>query len=117
LDTGAAKSVIGLAKAHAYCREYRIPFDHTTSTSRFIFGDPECASLGKLNIVVPYPDMDLKICVDIVHPSVPLLFGIDILDKLNVLLVENMLHSVLAGWTLPLVRQQEHLYLVRVIAG
>jgi hypothetical protein len=113
LDTGAAKSVIGLAQAHAYCREYRIPFEPTTSTSRFIFGDQECASLGKLNILVPCPDMDLKICVDIVHPSVPLLFGIDILDKhkLNVLSVENKLHSVLAGWTLPLVRQQGHLYL------
>ena len=113
MDTGAAKSVIGLSQAHAYCREYRIPFAPTTSTSRFIFGDQECASLGKLNILVPCPGTDLKVCVDIVQPSVPLLLGIDTLDKhkLNVLSVENELHSVVFGWTLPLIRQQGHLYL------
>jgi hypothetical protein len=62
---------------------------------------------------VPCPDMDLQICADIVHPSVPLLFGFDILDKqkLNVLSVANKIHSAIAGWTLPLVRQQGHLYL------
>ena len=62
---------------------------------------------------MPCPGTDLKVCVDIVQPSVPLLLGIDTLDKhkLNVLSVENELHSVVFGWTLPLVRQQGHLYL------
>ena len=62
---------------------------------------------------MPCPGTDLKVCVDIVQPSVPLLLGIDTLDKhkLNVLSVENELHSVVFGWTLPLIRQQGHLYL------
>jgi hypothetical protein len=100
LDTGTENSIIGLAQARAYCREYRIPFEPTTSASRFILGDQECASLGQLNILLPRPDMDLKFCVDIVCPSVPLLFGIEIwTQKLNLLSVENKLHSVIAGWT------------------
>jgi hypothetical protein len=107
-DFGALMAVIGLYQALAHCCEYRIQFEPNNSPTIFIFGDQECSSFGKLNILVPCPDMGLKISAIIVHPSVPLLLGTDKMNKheMNVLSVKYKLRSVHAGWLLPYVRQQ-----------
>jgi hypothetical protein len=52
--------------------------------------------------------------VDVVEPDIPLLIGLDTLDKhgLQFLSVSNKLQSVKAGWVLPVVRKRGHAYII-----
>jgi hypothetical protein len=54
-----------------------------TSTSLFKFGNALTESKGKImiQIPVPGPEKHIKILVDVVDMDIPLLLGLDFLDK------------------------------------
>lgn len=113
LDTGAQRTVIGLRQAKAYCREHKVEFRPRNAGARFVFGDRACPSLGEIYIIIPTPTGLKQIRAHVVGADVPLLIGVNTLDKYgwNVLTVENALHSVKEGWHLPIQRQDGHVFL------
>lgn len=71
--------------------------------------------MGMLAIRVPVPDGSMMLLnVDVVPVNVPLLIGLDILDKFKLIVntVDNTLGSRLAGWSIPLERKIGHIYLL-----
>jgi hypothetical protein len=119
LDTGAQKSVIGNIQAESYCRENNTRFNleppALSSPSLFKFGSSLVQSMGMIRISTPIPGPHnfIELCVDVVNVDIPLLLGLDFLDKhqLNPLNVQNQLWCVTEKWTLPIVRKNDHLYL------
>lgn len=83
------------------------------SNTRFRFGDGTHSSLGKMNIRMPAPHGNyVHIDVDVVIPDVPLLIGIDVLDREQLVAdnVVNLLKSRLYGWEIPITRKNGHMY-------
>jgi hypothetical protein len=113
LDTGAQMTVIGMEQAKGYCKESGKMFSLLPSRSRFKFGASSERSLGKISIEIPTPGSPIHINCDVVKSDVPLLIGLDILDKygLNVLSVEGLLQSTTEHWTIPMQRLWGHIYL------
>ena len=67
-----------------------------------------------MQIRIPTPeDAFLHFYVDVVPPNVPLLLGIDVLDRFQLVAenVRNVLENRKQGWTLPIQRKHGHLYL------
>lgn len=113
LDTGAQKSVFGSKQASAYLKLARTDFSPKPSRYAFRFGDGFYKSLGTISVLVPTPNGKcLEMCIDVVEANVPMLVGLDILDKENLLAdnTSNMLVHRRKGWKMPLVRKNGHLY-------
>lgn len=82
--TGAQKSVIGVNQAKAYCRESNVRMKLKQSHSRFKFGDGDYRYFGRLDVRIPTPDGSyLPLSVDVANADVPLLIGLDVLDRLK----------------------------------
>jgi len=66
-----------------------------------------------MNIILPTPSGFSTIRTDIIPQDIPLLIGLDSLDKIkwNFLTVENSLQSVPEGWNIPLSRKLGHIYM------
>jgi hypothetical protein len=115
LDTGAEKSVVGIEQARAYASNSGIPFvmETISGARRFRFGKDEAVAQVSFIFIVPTPNGPLRVRADVVTTPIPLLIGLDVLDKykLNVLTVENQLTSVSHGWKIPLERRNGHVYL------
>jgi hypothetical protein len=113
LDTGAEKSVIGKAEAISYCQENGVPFHLKPSSCRFKFGSRSEPAVGRIGIRIPTPGKPLEFQCDVVESDVPLLIGLDTLDKygLNVMSVEGILQSTTEKWHMPMQRQKGHIYL------
>jgi hypothetical protein len=63
---------------------------------------------------IPTPNESfMLLAVDVVDADMPFLVGLDILDlfQLNVDTVQNQLRAPKAGWSIPLVRKNGHIYL------
>jgi hypothetical protein len=114
IDTGAQRTVIGRQQALAYSRRCGSALQLTPSPSIFVFADQGCKSLGTIKISIPTPQGGLYLDVDVVEPDIPLLIGLDTLDKhgLQFLSVSNKLQSVKAGWILPVIRNRGHAYIM-----
>lgn len=122
LDIGAQRSVIGEKQAKAYCRAAGRKYNLSRSHYSFMFGGGLYASLGSMEMRIPTPDgAFLALSVDVVRAKVPMLLGIDVLDRERLLAdnVENVvLHSRLYGWKMPVVSRGAgrglggHMYLV-----
>ena len=85
----------------------------------FRFGDAiPRKSLGVLTIIMPTPDgnIEVPVPVDVVDAEVPLLLGMDVLDRhrLQLLTVSNCLEQVGlngdASWRIPVTRVGGHAY-------
>lgn len=86
VDTGAQRTVIGKQQAYAYLKwaglQRRLEQDKTPEVYRF--GGSRHASIGTLTIRIPLADdYFLELTVDVVDVNVPLLFGLDTLDKFH----------------------------------
>lgn len=119
-DIGAQRTVIGERQAKAYCRETSkkslSPSDYS-----FMFGDGLHLSLGSIEVRIPTPDGTfIAIEIDVVSADVPLLLGIDVLDREKLVAdnVDNVIHSRRFGWKIPVIRRgagarkSGHMYLV-----
>jgi hypothetical protein len=113
LDTGAQKSVSGLAQDHAYCKTYNLEMHLTEGNGKFIFGDTVCRSLGRCRLLVPTPDGDKTVDAHVVEGNIPFLIGLDTIDVhgWNVLTVENQIHSKREWWHTPLEQKLGHIFL------
>jgi hypothetical protein len=79
-----------------------------SSSSTFVFTDQRCRSFGVLTVLLDTPDSTLRLDVDVVLSDIPLLLGLDILDKygLQFLNTENVLEAVEEGCKLPVIRKR-----------
>ena len=114
LDTGAQRTVIGLRQAKAYCRYTGTKFRLVSSKNRYRFGNDRQSSLGSLTIQIPFLDSHATIeRVDVVNSDVPLLIGLDLLDKYGIFIntITNRLHCPQLQLQTPLVRKNGHVYL------
>ncbi len=114
VDTVAKQSLIGERQAKAYCKRQKFNSKLETSTTRFRFGDGSYPSLGSMEIGISIPNGSfLKIELDIVSSDVPLLLGLDVLDRESIVAnnVTNEIQSPLSGWSMPLERKFGNLYL------
>lgn len=83
------------------------------SRSSFRFGDGTHRSLGMISIRIPTPNAgNIHVDVDVVNPDVPLLIGLDLLDREQLIpnTVDNVLESRIFGWKIPITRKNGHLY-------
>lgn len=100
-DIGAQRTVIGKKQAKAYCREAGVALKMRQSGYAFRFGYGLYATLGTIEVRIPMPDGSfLAMKVDVVDADVPLLLGIDTLDREKLVAdnVRNTLDSRRFGW-------------------
>jgi transposase InsO family protein len=117
LDSGASRSVIGFPEARRYCRAARKELDLVRTRRTFSFGSHISVSRGSMTIRISTPGGVLEFNVDVVDEDIPLLIGVDVLDRfrLQILTVSNELECVglgsRPGWRLPLERTNGHVLL------
>lgn len=108
LDTGAATSVCGLAQAKAYARFAGFRFRSSESQKAFRFGAVRSTSMGNIVVRMPIPGHSyVEICVDVVGPNIPLLIGLEALDRfrLHANNIQNLLVHDKRGLGIPLTRK------------
>jgi hypothetical protein len=122
-DCGAQRSVVGLAQANAYAPRSGQKLDLHARSFRFKFANAVFPSSGTIQYLLPTPEGYIPITLDIVDGEVPLLVGLDVLDRHR--LVPNNVDDVLERrtarktgtdvsnvvWRMPLVRRNGHLYI------
>jgi len=114
LDTGAQKSVVGKKQAAAYAALMKVRLETKASNFAFKFGDGCYKSLGTIPVRIPKPNNGyIEVRIDIVDADIPMIIGLDILDKETLLAdnTENLLIHKKEGWKMPLSRKAGHLYL------
>lgn len=112
-DTGAQKSVCGLAQAKAYCRARRRPFKLLPSPYSYKFGDGVRTSMGMLQVRLHIQQgFFLSFWIDVVDADIPLLLGLDLLDEHKLVAdnVDNVLISKVGGWRVPITDAHGHLF-------
>jgi hypothetical protein len=103
-----------LTQARGYCKFLGIPFALSINERVFVFGVDKWNSLGIRHMRLPAPNNSLIMLeVDVVLTNVPMLLGLDVLDKFGLCAdtVHIVLHCTAEYWTLPLVRKLGHVYL------
>lgn len=96
-------SVTGKLQAKAYCKQAGVHYNPKKSNTTFRFGDGSFKSLEKIPIRIPTPNNSyISIGMDIVGAEIPMLIGIDVLDKerLNADNVNNQLIQADDRWRL-----------------
>lgn len=115
LDTGAQRTRIGREQARAYAKYLgHKQLKLIPSRAKFKFGTDGQQSLGKIPIRVPVEDGSLMmIMAEVVPIDVPFLLGLDILDKLKLVVdnVDMVLDCRVNNQRLPIVRKHGHLYI------
>jgi hypothetical protein len=81
LDTGAARTVIGEQQARCLYRALGRKLRCKLSSQRFRFGDKVVSSLGQIRIRLPVSTAFIDLTADIVPLQVPLLLGLDVMEK------------------------------------
>eukprot|EP00171_Calliarthron_tuberculosum_P001155 IDg1155t1 len=93
IDTGAQKSVVGRMQAESYYRWLGLPLLMMKSTNMvYKFGTYREPSIGTAKFKIPYADdREIVVELDVVNLNVPLLIGLDVLDKYKLFVdtVEN----------------------------
>ena len=114
LDIGATRTVIGISQAKAYYKTARIPFKVKRGNTIFKFGNSFHKSYGIVEIRIPIPsNFYLPILSDVVNADIPLLIGLDFLDKAKIY-VNNLTNKLICpsqNWSLKLERKFGHLLL------
>lgn len=117
VDTGAQRTVIGKPQAYAYLNWAGLPrrLKRDKVPEVYRFGGSRHASIGTLAMRIPLADdFFMQLMVNVVDVNVPLLFGLDILDKFRMYAntVLNRLVCEAYSVTVPLVRKLGHVYYV-----
>lgn len=115
IDTGAHCSVVGYRQIQAYCREHNRKLVTKPSTTSFKFGDGSYQSCGKMKVRIPTPKGEfMYVQFDIIHADVPMLVGLDALDKEKMYAnnVTDELVNTKHDWAMNLTRKFGHLFLV-----
>nr|AHF58602.1 polyprotein [Chondrus crispus] len=113
LDTGATTSVCGLNQAKAYASFAGFKYKPKKSNKVFRFGGNRARSMGTIVIRIPIPgNLYVELKVDVVEHDIPLLIGLDALDRFGLYVnnVQDMLVHDNSRWTIPLERKKGHLY-------
>lgn len=114
IDTGAAKSCIGIDQAQAYCTERAIDLKASLrpTNTHMSFGNQQAKSIGVLPIWLTSPRGYVQIDATVVQQKVPLLIGMDSMDVHGWYLrnSRNVFCSEF-GWTLPVFRARGHAWL------
>lgn len=112
LDTGAAKSCIGLKQAKALCNISGTEMKLHPPSRNFRFGDVVSHPLGVLSAPLETPGGTIDLPIHVVKESIPLLIGADILDTQQWYIRNNTDELVSeSGWTMPMERAQGHYWL------
>jgi hypothetical protein len=114
MDTGAPRSVIGLIQAEAYAKFIRIKLHLKEACPvRFRFGSQSFQCLGSLVVCVPMHQSLFPHRVEVVNVDVPLLLGMDFLDKHRVIfdVTRNVLIHRPTNASKPLARKHGHVYI------
>lgn len=117
IDSGAQRTVIGRKQADAYIRQTgdknAFTRDNKNYLAQFRFGNSNHKCHGILKICMPVAD-DIAINFNafVVPIDVPLLLGLDVLQKLEVIIKfgDGTLHSEKDDWSLKLEHKMGHLY-------
>eukprot|EP00171_Calliarthron_tuberculosum_P000524 IDg524t1 len=114
IDTGAQKSVVGRMQAESYYRWLGLPLLMMKSTNMvYKFGTYREPSIGTAKFKIPYADdREIVVELDVVNLNVPLLIGLDVLDKYKLFVdtVENKIVCKNPKWEAPLKRARGHVY-------
>jgi hypothetical protein len=81
LATGAAMPCVGYRHARALCNLTGVPYELSTGTRRFKFGDVFSEPYGILTVPLRTPGGISSFAIHVVPQNVPLLIGTDILDS------------------------------------
>jgi hypothetical protein len=112
LDTGAAMYCVGYRQARVLRNLNGVPYELSTGTQRFKFGDVVSEPYGILNLPLRTPGGIVPLPIHVVPQNVPLLIGADILDAQQWYIRNVSVELVpAAGWTLPIARWQGHYWL------
>lgn len=117
IDSGAQRTVIGRQQATEYTEitgTTRMA-DTNSGVTKFIFGDSSYDGLGRIVIRIPIiNDYFVDIMAQIVNVDVPLLLGLDVLERLKIVLYFNdySMSSIAEDWTVPLIMKNGHAYVV-----
>jgi hypothetical protein len=114
IDTGAPRSVIGRIQAESYAKYLKIRLQlETACPVRFRFGIQSFHSLGSFVVRVPMDKLFISHRVEVVDVDVPLLLGMDFLDrhKLIVDVTRNVLVHQSTLSSQPLTRKHGHIYI------
>lgn len=114
LDIGAQRTCIVLTHVQIYCRKKGEKPRLFPSTFAWRFGHDLRTNLGNMHIRIPKPhDSFVDIKLEVVSAEVPFLFRVDVLDKEGWKYnnVSKGLECREKGWTMPIVRNREHMYL------
>lgn len=85
----------------------------------FQFGVGRQRIKGTITIRIPIADHFLAVTLDVVPANLPLLIGLDVIDryKVSVDAARNQLSSVDGSWCVPLQRKNGHLYYLWTVAN
>lgn len=114
LDTGAQRSVCGLAQAESYARNHPGSLTLKPRSLRFRFGHHVIQSMGKVNIRIPQGNNShLSLSIHVVNLDIPLIIGLDVLKSYHLLInyLANQLEFPSTGTTMPLVYKRGHIFL------
>ena len=114
LDTGAETSVCGLGKAKAYCERHNVPLQLNPSNKTFRFGDHVYRSNGLMEFRIPLsPSEFLPVPIDVVDATVPLILGLDLLTREQLLVdyLQMRIKRATDGKSVPIVRKLGHCFL------
>jgi hypothetical protein len=112
LDTRAAIPCVGYRQARALCNLTGVPYDSSTGTRRFTFGDVVSEPYGILTVPLRTPVGIATFPIRVMPQNVPLLIGAEILysQQWYIRNVTDELVST-ASWTLPIARFQGHYWI------
>ncbi len=110
IDTGAAKSCIGLKQAQAYAAWCGSSFKTAKSSHSFKLGDVIHQSLGTFDLILPTPTGGITFKTEIIAADVPLLIGLDVIDEHYLLADTRVNQLVHQDWVLPIIRDEGHLW-------
>ena len=116
IDIGAQLSFFGLSQAKAYFNYVRNRFEMKKPQFKksFTFGGYKEKRIGRIDVLIPISSGDyLASEADVVNVNIPLLMGLDILDrcKLVIDVCKNELLCPERGRSLPLTRNLGHIYI------
>jgi hypothetical protein len=112
LDTGRAMSGVGYRQARASCNLIGVPYELSTGTRRFKFGDVVSEPYGTFTVPLRSPGGIVPLPIHVVPQNVPLPIGADILDGRQ-WYISNVTDELVstAGWNLPIALWQGHYWL------
>lgn len=114
LDTGAQRSVCGLAQAKAYSRLQPNSLSLKPQHMSFKFGHHIAQSIGIVNIRLPQDEFShMNLQVHVVKMDIPLIIGLDILKSQSLLVnyVENKLEFRNLNISRPITFKRGHVFL------